>query len=105
MNLFSPTFCNDVHDLDDIKTYIRFHPEWTTLNLWGLWLEAWRDAGEALFYMQYLHSDVSFGKQVGRIDILCKELLKINHYEDTEENRIKAMSWRFRFKDEVENMC
>jgi len=105
MKMFSPKFSNETYDLDDIDTYIRLYPRWYDLSWAGLWKEAWRDAGEALVYMQYWHSDVSFGEQVARIDDLCKELMDLNVFQDTKENRIKLMSWRFRFADEVENMC
>ena len=105
MNLFSPMFSNESFDLDDIHTYLKFYPEWLSLSLSGLRKEAWRDAGESLVYMQYWHPDIFFGKQVGRVDKLCGELMSYKNYIDTEENRLKIMSWRFRFADEVENMC
>ncbi len=78
---------------------------WTAVELWQ---EAWSMAGKSLFYMQYIHPEISnTSKQVGRIDRMCYHLAVEHgkHIEDTDENRNWFRDWIEEFADEVENQC
>ncbi|KKM60842.1 hypothetical protein LCGC14_1537790 [marine sediment metagenome] len=93
-------------DLDNLDIY---PDKWKEMNIFDLFLEAWKDAGMSLFYMKYLWPDMMWQDQSHRVAVLCDELIKI-HREgkidgDTPENRLKLMKWMYRFVDEVENQC
>jgi hypothetical protein len=108
MNLFKSRFMGEVDevDLDDINFYKEYAPKWTKMTSIELRRDAWHEAGYALIYTQFRHPDVFFGQpQVDRVHDLCKELMTLDQCDNSEENCIKIMSWLFRFKDEIENMC
>lgn len=93
------------HDLDDSNLYLTEH--WV-MNLYRLWQMAEKKAGEALFYMQFMHPPESnWGVQAVRIHCMCRELVDMRMccLQESRENRLRLLKWLFKFEDEVENQC
>lgn len=95
-------------DLDDLSLY----PEdWKMLPLYNLWLVAEKEAGVALFYMQFLNPpETGWGIQADQIHKMCRELVELRldclcSPVEWSETRLKLMKWLFKFQDEVENQC
>jgi len=102
-------------DLDDINIYSQ---EWQKMDIYKLFLKCMSEAGDSLFYMDFLHANIDYSSQRKRVAILCRELSNIWHFtrqfsSDTykytllnePECRMALMSWLYRFQDETENQC
>ncbi len=91
-------------DLDNLDNY---PDKWKDITSGDLWRMGWAEAGKSLYYMDYIHPDVDWGKQRERINKLCIELNVISEWVlgDSPENRLRMMNWLYRFDDEVENQC
>ena len=108
-------FMSEDWDLDDLATYPL---EWKKMNVHDLFSKCMSEAGDSLFYIDFLHPDWGLSSQRKRVVVLCKELSNIwnsirqfepNAYTCTllneDEYRLALMSWLFRFQDETENQC
>ena len=108
-------FTGEIVDLDDLTTYPE---ELREMNVHELFSKCMNRAGRSLFYMKFLHGDISFGGQWIRVETLCEELSDIwnnkrrfNHTTPSltilneDEYRLLLMKWLYRFEDEVENQC
>jgi hypothetical protein len=114
MKLFK-NFMGETVNLDDMSLY----PEiWGKMNIHDLFSKCMREAGRSLFYMDFLHKDVSWDFQRERVNVLCEELSNIWNYVrkferdrnkttlfNEDEYRAALMEWLYRFKDETENQC
>lgn len=104
-------------DLDDLSLY---PAELREMNVHDLFNKCTREAGNSLFYMDFLHPgwDDDPGGQKERVVVLCKELSEIWHYVrqfepdaptctmvNEDEYRLALMKWMYRFEDETENQC
>lgn len=101
-------FINYMGDEIDLDNIINYPQHSQNLNLYGLWIEAWRTAGQGLFYLQFLNNGIDYSEQVIKVNKLCQELVDLNkeiQWEDTKENRLKYLKWIYRFEDETENFC
>ena len=93
----------DSVDLSDSSLYPK---EWLEIPIQDLFYKAWGEAGRALFYMKYFWPDEKDGSQWHKVDILSRELVGWNGRQRYEEkDRLKLMSWLYRFEDETENQC
>ncbi len=109
-------FDNMVVDLADSAIYA---PELLNMNVNDLFSKCMAEAGQSLFYMDFLHvfHDMWDTQRV-RVAELCEELSDIwnNRREfdseakkctmtNEDEYRKLLLSWLFRFQDETENQC
>lgn len=89
-------------DLDNKATYPM---EWLHMSTHTLWRKSRLRAGNSLFYLQFLRSNLQ-SLPLMRVWKLCNDLAKLwadKVIEDTPANRLKLMKWIYRFEDEVEN--
>jgi len=116
MDIYKTTDGYDIAvDLDDKSIYLS---EWLEMNVHDFFNKCTSEAGDSLFYMDFLHPGWGDGGQRDRVIILCKELSDIWHYVrqfepnayrctlvNEDEYRLALMKWLFRFEDETENQC
>lgn len=103
MNIYTSTINGEKIDLDDIDVY---EDVWKQMDISELFSSAWTAAGQSLFYMNYMDTDMKHSAQSLRVHDLCKELVGWNGKKRYEEaDRLELMSWLYRFNDEVENQC
>jgi hypothetical protein len=60
-----------------------------------------RELGYALVYIEYLHADMKFKKQLGAVKKLCKELAKNQSKDDLQY----WVMFQYRIGEETENLC
>ncbi len=114
MNKFTD-FMGEEWDLDNLDIY---PVEWKNMNVHDLFTLCMQKAGESIFYMDYLHYDIDWGKQRDRVIILCKKLSdiwnKLRKFSNDSgkcvllnegEYRFSLMKWLWIFEDETENQC
>ena len=108
------TFEEETVDLDERSIYPK---EYLEMNVHDLFTKCEFAAGEALFYMSFLHKEFREGNQLVRVMALCEELASIwkgrkfdpNATKCTllneDEYRMSLLKWFYRFEDETENLC
>ena len=108
-------FMGQTWDLDDLSIY---PDDWKKMNVHDLFNTCTKIAGDSLFYMFFLHSEINWFPQSIQVFNLCKQLSKIWHnlrkwntfgqthfLENEAEYRLALMKWRWKFEDETENQC
>lgn len=103
-------------NLDDLTIY---PAKWKEMNIHDFFNFCTKKAGDSLFYMDFLHTEVNWwAGQKERVTALCKELSGIWHnirkwnittekhtLINEDEYRLALMKWLWRFEDETENQC
>jgi len=102
-DIFNCTF-GDVVDLDDLSTYPE---EWLEMSAYELFQQVWSEIGKSIVYMDFLQPSFGHAAQRKRVINFCRVFAfnSKEKRENTPENRLWWLKFRFKFLDEVENQC